>query len=132
MRRVLALGCFLAGVLPSRAADEAFFTERVRPILAGHCFKCHGPDDAARKAKLRLDRREEALRGGKSGKPAVVPGKLGESELVRRIFAQDAEDVMPPPHAKLPLSEDEKRDLRRWVEDGAPYEIHWAFVPPRP
>jgi hypothetical protein len=121
----------LLAVPCARAAEGPdVFNDRVRPILARHCFKCHGPDDKARKARLRLDVREQALRPAKSGKPAIVPGKAEESELVRRIFA-DEDEVMPPPHAKNPLTEADKQTLRRWVADGAEYRPHWAFVPPR-
>jgi hypothetical protein len=114
----------------ARAAQADDFNDRVRPILARHCFKCHGPDDKARKARLRLDVREGALRPGKSGRRPIVPGKPDESELVRRIFA-DEDEVMPPPGAKNPLAEADKQTLRRWVASGAPYAPHWAFVPPR-
>jgi hypothetical protein len=126
----LACGLFLAVTLaPHARADE--FNDRVRPILAGHCFKCHGPDDKARKARLRLDGREFALRGGRSGKPAVVPGKAEKSELVRRVTSDDETDVMPPPGAHNPLTPAEKETLRRWVAGGAEYRPHWAFVPPQ-
>ncbi len=115
----------------ARAAEGPdVFNDRVRPILARHCFKCHGPDDKARKARLRLDVREQALKPAKSGKPAIVPGKPDQSELVRRIFA-DEDEVMPPAHAKNPLTEADRQTLRRWVADGAEYRPHWAFVPPR-
>src|SRR5262245_51292726 len=95
--------------------DEIDFSRDVRPILARHCFKCHGPDDKARKAKLRLDVREMALRGGKSEQRAIVPGKPDESELVRRIFASEEGEIMPPPAAKNPLPDRDKLVLRRWI-----------------
>src|SRR5205823_1034404 len=107
-----------------RAADGPDFNREVRPILAAHCFKCHGPDDKARKAKLRLDHRDGALK-------VLVPGKPDESELVRRIFAADESEVMPPPHVKRPLTAAQKETLKRWVAAGAAYAPHWAFVPPR-
>jgi Protein of unknown function (DUF1553)/Protein of unknown function (DUF1549)/Planctomycete cytochrome C len=107
------------------------FNRDIRPILARHCFKCHGPDDGARKAKLRLDVRDAALRPGRSGTPAVVAGKPDESELVRRVFAAEPGEVMPPPATKNPLTEGQKHLLRRWVAEGAVYTAHWAFVAPR-
>jgi hypothetical protein len=132
MRRLILLALAAFGLSPAlRAAEPDFFNAQVRPILARTCFKCHGPDDRARKAKLRLDVREEALRGGRSGKPAIVPGKPGESELVRRISATDDTEVMPPPHTKTSLADAEKQVLRRWIADGAEYRPHWAFVAPR-
>ena len=81
------------------------FNDQVRPILARHCFKCHGPDDKARKAKLRLDQEEAAKQPASSGETPIVPGKPDESELVRRIFADDADELMPPRAANSPLSE---------------------------
>jgi Protein of unknown function (DUF1549)/Protein of unknown function (DUF1553)/Planctomycete cytochrome C len=127
----VALGFLGAGAGIVRAQDDVF-TKRVRPILARHCFKCHGPDDKARKARLRLDVREPALKPLESGAVAIVPGKPGESELVSRIFADDESERMPPAAAKLPLSENDKQVLRQWIADGATYTAHWAFVPPRP
>jgi hypothetical protein len=125
-----SLALFFGPVLAVRAEDPDFSRE-VRPILARHCFKCHGPDDKARKAKLHLEGRAAALQGGKSGLPAIVPGKADESELVRRIFATDATELMPPPAVKNPLSERDKQVLRRWIAAGAEYQQHWAFVRPR-
>ncbi len=108
------------------------FTSKVRPILARHCFKCHGPDDKARKAKLRLDMRSPAVKPAASGAVPIVPGKPEESELVQRIFAEDASERMPPAAAKVPLSESDKQVLKQWIADGAEYKNHWAFMPPRP
>jgi hypothetical protein len=118
----------LAWVSVATAADVDFNRD-VRPILSARCFKCHGPDDAARKAKLRLDTAEGAAAGGSSGEPAIVPGKPDQSELVRRIFADNETEVMPPPAVKAPLTEREKTILKDWVANGARYEPHWAFAP---
>jgi hypothetical protein len=100
------------------------FAREVRPILAKNCFKCHGPDEKTRKAKLRLD-----VPGAPSG--VVVPGKPGESELIARIFSDDPDTVMPPPSTKVTLTAAQKDILKRWIAAGARYEQHWAFVPPR-
>ncbi len=113
------------------AGGEDMFNNDVRPILAKHCFKCHGPDDKARKAKLRLDQRDAARRGGRSKQPAIVPGHPEQSELIRRIFAEDEGEIMPPPTTKNPLTEEEKQILKRWIAAGAEYRQHWAFVPPK-
>src|SRR6516164_440855 len=99
--RLAAVLALLSPVSLVRAA-EVDFTRDVRPILSRHCFKCHGPDDKARKAKLRLDVRAEAVR------KAIVPGKPDDSELVRRIFAADDSEVMPPPATKNPLTDAQK------------------------
>jgi hypothetical protein len=113
------------------AGESVDFTHDVRPILARHCFKCHGPDDKARKGKLRLDVRDTAVGQGKSGKRAIVPGKPDESELIRRMRSTEATEVMPPPATKNPLSEAQKQILKRWIAAGAEYQPHWAFVPPK-
>jgi mono/diheme cytochrome c family protein len=136
MRLPACLAILVACAAPLHAADSApagqdLFTRQVRPILVQHCFKCHGPDDGARKAGLRLDQRDTATQPARSGKRPIVPGKPDESELVRRIFAPDEQTVMPPPVAKNPLSAEEKETLRRWIAAGAEYTQHWAFVPPR-
>src|SRR3954467_10113523 len=80
------------------------FNRDVRPILAENCFLCHGPDDGTRKAKLRLDVRDAALKGGKSGTAAIVPGKPTESALVARITSPDPEQRMPPADSKKSLT----------------------------
>ncbi len=103
----------------------------VQPILAEHCFHCHGQDDSARQSGLRLDVREGALQGGDSGEPSIVPGKSSTSELMKRILATDPDSVMPPSKERKPLSADQKELLRRWIEQGAEYTPHWAFVVPR-
>src|SRR5215204_1565883 len=99
----------LTGLLLFCAAAQAAevapdFVREVRPILSNYCFKCHGPDDKARKAELRLDLREAAIGEAESGARAIVPGKIEESELVARIFSDDKEEVMPPPSMKKELS----------------------------
>ena len=106
------------------------FNREVRPILSSRCFKCHGPDEGARKASLRLDLREQALKPAKSGEIAIVPGKPDASELVRRIFTDDEDDLMPPPSVRLPLTAKEKEILKQWIAEGAEYKPHWAFVKP--
>src|SRR5262245_8201777 len=106
MRRVLSCCVLLLVAAPATADD--LFTSRVRPILAQHCFKCHGPDDKARKAKLRLDLRDEALKPARSRQRAIVPGKPDHSEMIARIFSEDESELMPPPSAKMPLSDEQK------------------------
>ena len=115
----------------ARAADAPDFNREVRPILSNYCFKCHGPDDKARKSKLRLDVREEALKPAKSGDHAIVPGKVDESELVTRIFSKDEDEVMPPPATKKELTDAQRDVLKRWIASGAKYDAHWAFVAPK-
>ncbi len=126
-----AILAILASASGISAAGGLDFSRDVRPILSQHCFKCHGPDDAAREAKLRLDVRESAIARTESGKTPIVPGKPDSSELIRRIFSHDADEMMPPPAANKPLSDSERQILRAWVSAGAEYKSHWAFVPPK-
>ncbi|MCU0875657.1 MAG: DUF1549 domain-containing protein, partial [Pirellulaceae bacterium] len=114
-----------------RAAPPVDFQTEVLPILSEHCNLCHGVDANQRQGGLRLDQRQAALRGGDSGTPAIVPGKPDDSELVRRITSTDEDQVMPPPSHNKPLSANQIETLRRWLADGAAYQSHWAFVPPR-
>jgi hypothetical protein len=106
------------------------FTRDIRPILADKCFKCHGPDATQRKGKLRLDRASDAHSPAASGSVAIVPGKVDDSELVERITATEPDRQMPPPKSGKSLSPAEVDKLKAWIEGGAAYKDHWAFVPP--
>ncbi len=112
-------------------AEEApiGFNSDIRPILSTKCLHCHGPDSAARQADLRLDD-EMRAKEVRDGKQAIAPGRPDQSELVRRILSQDADERMPPPSEKRQLGPDEIKLLKRWVEQGAKYEKHWSFIPP--
>jgi hypothetical protein len=103
----------------------------ILPILAAKCFSCHGPDPSTRKAGLRLDQRDAALKMSRSGETPIVPGKPEASELMRRIFAADDRERMPPSKTGKPLTEHEKDLLKRWIADGAEYQLHWAFARPQ-
>ncbi|MFM1769712.1 MAG: hypothetical protein RJA22_2241 [Verrucomicrobiota bacterium] len=103
----------------------------IRPILSDNCFSCHGPDEQSRKAGLRLDERESALRPAKSGDRALVPGDPKASTLLARVMSADPDEVMPPPKTKKTLSPAQVELLRRWVAEGAEYRGHWAFEKPR-
>src|SRR6266581_9736254 len=118
-------------VLNLHAAEKLQFNRDIRPILSDRCFKCHGPDKAARKSGLRLDVAEEAYaERKKSHKHAIVPGKPNESLVCRKIFSTDPDDKMPPPDSHLSLTKEEKEKIRRWIVEGAKYQPHWAFIPP--
>ena len=118
-------------VVSTASAETIGFNRDVRPILSKHCFACHGPDAHGRKSELRLDLPEEALKGGESGRPAIVAGKPDESTIIRRIFSRDPEVIMPPPDAHSELSENDREILRQWITEGAAYEGHWAFQSPQ-
>jgi hypothetical protein len=122
-------GCLflLSTVSPVGAASPKLeFNRDIRPILSDKCFYCHGPDKNHRKADLRLDIRADALAG-----KAFVPGKPAESELIARIFTKDEDDLMPPPEAHKILTPAQKETLKQWVEQGAEYQEHWAYLPPK-
>ncbi len=101
------------------------FNADIRPILSENCFYCHGPDANKRKSKLRLDIREEALK-----KKAFVPGDIHASELVKRLFSKDSEEVMPPPDSHRSVTEAQRAILKRWIAEGAVYTPHWTFIAP--
>jgi len=129
---IVALAIVLAGGLPTVAvADEAIdFTRDIRPILSDKCFRCHGPDHEQRKADLRLDREDDA-KADRDAARAIVPGKPQASELMVRVTADDEFLRMPPNESGKTLSAAEIDLLRRWIEQGAPWSQHWAYVPPR-
>jgi hypothetical protein len=114
------------------AADAPLdYNRDVRPLLSDRCFKCHGPDAAARRGKFRLDVREEAL-APRDGIVRLAPGRPDESELMLRILSPHADEVMPPPEdGGRPLSPTEQTLIRRWIAEGAPYAPHWSVVRPR-
>ncbi len=111
---------------PAARAGDIDFNRDVLPILAANCFPCHGPDGAKRQADLRLD-----ARAGAVSSKAIVSGEPNQSELIARLTADDAEGRMPPPKAGPRLKPGQVQILRDWIERGAVYDEHWAFVPPR-
>src|SRR5262245_19216380 len=122
---ILAVFGWLANTTISRAADKLEYNRDIRPILAENCFACHGPDSAARKADLRLDKRDIALEH-----EAIVPGKPSQSSLLERILSTDADEVMPPPASKKKLTAAQKETLKRWIAEGADYQAHWSLIAP--
>ena len=120
----------LLGASLARGAPPAVdFDRDIRPILSDHCFACHGPDEKARKAKLRLDTRAGAF-APREDHALLVPTDPKGSELYRRITADDPDDLMPPRKNKNPLSPVQINLVRRWIESGADWAEHWAFRPP--
>jgi hypothetical protein len=106
------------------------FNRDIRPIFSDNCYQCHGPDSAARKARLRLDQESSAKSNREHG-PAIVPGDLEASELYRRITADDVSERMPPAKSGKSLTADQIDRIRRWIAGGARWQPHWAFIPPR-
>jgi hypothetical protein len=120
----------LALAWSSPADAEVSFNREIRPILSEQCFSCHGFDPKHRKADLRLDTREGAL-ADNDGVRAIIPGDPAKSELWKRLLSQDSEEADAAPEAHKPkLTAKQLATLRRWIEEGAPYESHWAFATP--
>jgi hypothetical protein len=117
-----------AAFSPSARAASVDFARDVLPILSDACFNCHGPDEKGRKADLRLDQKEGAFRT-EEGVTVIAPGDLERSELVVRITSTDKDETMPPPKAIRQLKPAEVDILKRWVKEGAPWGVHWAFAP---
>jgi hypothetical protein len=124
----LALVACMAWSLLAYQQPPIDFQREVRPILANHCFACHGFDDKGRQGDLRLDLEADALDPNRSTR-VIVPGSPQESELVHRILSEDPDLMMPPASTNKPLSDSQKETLRRWIAQGARYEKHWAFAP---
>ena len=130
--RTLAFGFSLSvgtGLVAAPLPDQVDFNYHIKPLLSDRCFACHGPDEKSREAKLRLDTPEGAFKALEDGMFVIKPRDLKHSEVVRRITSTDPEEVMPPPKSNLALSKDESALLRRWIEQGAQWKKHWAFVP---
>jgi hypothetical protein len=129
-RRMVTGMCLLLIAPVLAAAGESGpvrFSRDVLPILSENCLLCHGPDAKARKADLRLDVKDSALR---SKDPIIVPGKSVESELIHRIQSTDPDEIMPPPKSGRTLTQKQKETLKQWVDQGAAWGKHWAFEPP--
>ena len=115
---------------PTPASSAVSFNDDIRPILADRCYSCHGPDSAARKADLRLDREEVAKAVLSEGVIPIVPGKPDQSAIIHRLTNPDPDEVMPPPKSNLKVTKDEIALIRQWIAEGAKWELHWAFIPP--
>jgi uncharacterized protein DUF1553/uncharacterized protein DUF1549/cytochrome c len=125
--------CAIAGsvvfaVAAAAQPDRVSFNRDIRPIMSDTCFRCHGPDRNARKAEMRLDIKDDAIKPTRSGRIPIVPGEPDKSEIIARIFSAGA-NRMPPSYAHKELSDAQKETIRRWVAEGAVYEAHWTYQP---
>lgn len=124
-------GIFLVSAMSVVAESNPIqFNRDIRPILSDNCFRCHGPDKNARKAKLRLDTESGLFTNTEKSIP-VVPGKLDKSEVFRRITTKDPDDLMPPPDSGKKLTQDQITLIKQWIQQGAKWEGHWAYIPPK-
>jgi hypothetical protein len=112
--------------------DQVDFNYHIRPILVQKCYLCHGPDSGSRKANLRLDTYEGATALTQEGLRAIDPGHADKSLLLFRINHKDPGMVMPTPESNLTLTDRERKLLERWIQQGAEWKPHWAFIPPKP
>ena len=125
LARLLALVSLLSA-LPVRGQERTLsFNRDIRPILSENCYFCHGFDPSHREADLRLDTFEGAI-----AEKAIVPGKPEESEVIKRIYSTDPDEIMPVPKSHRTLTTAQKETLKTWIAQGAKYEPHWAFIPP--
>lgn len=115
-----------------RLPEKIDFNFHVKPILSDNCYACHGPDEKARKANLRLDTEAAAFAPLENGQGyALIAGRAFQSEAIRRILTADPETVMPPPASNMQLSPDQKATLIKWLEQGGEWKPHWSFIPPK-
>ena len=121
---VVVLACLTA------QGQSVEFNQQIRPLLSNKCFACHGPDANQREAGLRLDLEASATAKLASGARAIVPGDLNQSEIWQRINSEDEFSRMPPKEHSNPLSSAEKQLIKQWIQQGAKYQIHWAFIQP--
>ncbi|MFT5131318.1 MAG: hypothetical protein ACI8W8_004954, partial [Rhodothermales bacterium] len=124
MRVLAMLTAILAVGVVAELPDKVEFNRDIRPILSNKCFACHGFDEKERKGDVRLDTREGAL-------DALVPGQPDKSELIARILHTDPEEQMPPSKREKQLTDRDKALLEKWIAQGAAYEQHWAYMPPK-
>ena len=120
--------CF--GVVQQTCGQEVSYQRDIRPLLAKNCFACHGPDENAREAELRLDVRESAL-SAEDHPAAIIPGRPETSELWLRVQAQDPDLKMPPPETGHALSPEQIALIKMWIESGAEYAEHWSRIAPK-
>ncbi len=113
----------------SALSAKVSFNDEIRPLLSNTCYRCHGPDEEDRKAKLRLDTREGATREHE-GFAAILPGNIEDSELIYRIVTDDEDEMMPPPGKGERFTKEQIELFKRWIEEGAEYEVHWSYAKP--
>ena len=132
-RQTISLFFVILGISGSSTAagGDVDFSRDILPLLSDNCFKCHGPDEANRKAKMRLDKHEPGIEKQENGRATIFPGKSAQSELYSRISSDDPDERMPPPDTGKILTQAQIELIRKWIDGGAEWAGHWAFEPPR-
>jgi Protein of unknown function (DUF1553)/Protein of unknown function (DUF1549)/Planctomycete cytochrome C len=126
--------CVILALASASSAGESgrvSYSRDIRPILSNTCYKCHGPDEKERKAGLRLDIKQGALAKLESGQRAIVPRSSAQSEVYRRLSSSDPDFKMPPPDSGKTISPEQIQLIKRWIDEGAEFHPHWAFVAPK-
>ncbi len=121
----------LAVAPPACAEPTVDYDRQIRPLLADNCYACHGPDENHREGGFRLDQKDSAIAEADSGTPPIVPGDAESSEIYLRMVIDDEDLRMPPADSGKQLSEEQIELIRRWIDQGAAWQDHWAFIPPR-
>jgi len=116
---------------PPKPADRVDFDRQIRPLLSDKCFACHGPDEAKRMARLRLDIKDGGAFADRGGYRLIVPGDSAHSRLIQRITAEKPALRMPPVSSGLSLTKEQIELIRKWIDQGAEWTVHWAYVPPK-
>jgi hypothetical protein len=113
------------------SAGKVSFNRDIRPLLSDKCYNCHGPDEESREAELRLDLEEAVFADRGSDEPVLIHrGDPAKSDLYRRLIALDPDDLMPPKDSHKTMTAQEIATVKKWIEEGAKWESHWAFIPP--
>ena len=128
---VVAITFVVVQVASVFASEPVTYNQDILPILSENCFSCHGFDKGAREAGLRLDSLEGATQVLESGEVAIQAGNIQDSALISRILSNDPDVVMPPASSGKSLTTEQKETLQLWIAQGAKYEAHWAFIPPK-
>ncbi len=128
---VLCLSSITASVARADEEDPIDFGRDIRPVLSDKCFACHGPGEEMREGGFQLDDKESALGEADSGEIPIVPGDLDSSELYQRLISDDPDVRMPPADTNKVVTPEEIAKIAKWIEQGAPWEGHWAYTPPR-
>ena len=127
---VLLFGLGTVGLAESQDQPVVEFDRDIRPLLTDRCYACHGPDEAARTTDLRFDTKEGAF-ADLGGYRAIVAGDPDQSEMFKRITSKEPARRMPPVYSGLTLNPEEIELIRSWIEQGAKWQRHWSFIPPK-